>query len=174
MENQIDQNGHAASRNSNKEDTKAAVVVCYIISAVTIITILVGLFLKNPYWVIAGIIPAAFYEAWRTEGFYTKAASAIIAILVVLEVFALMGSIKFNLSQLFGGQYAYVAGQVIPLGDIRYVFPIISTILSFSLVYRTYGKYTKWLSILLIASSLVLLFLVNKGASLNIIGGFVY
>ncbi len=161
-------------QSSNQKDTKTAVIICYVISAITILTIIIGLITRNPYWVIAGIIPAAFYEAWRTEGFYTKTASAAIAILVILEILALMGKIQFNISQLFDNSYAYIAGQVIPLGDIRYVFPIIAVILSIMLVRRTYGKYTKWLSILLIASSIILLFMVNKGALLHTIQHFIY
>jgi len=145
-----------------------------VISAITILTIIIGIIAHNPFWVIVGIIPAAFYEAWRTEGYYTKAASIAIAILVVLEIFALLGKIQFNLAQLFDSSYAYIAGQTIPLGDIRYVFPIIAVILSITLVRRTYGKYTKWLSFLLIASSIILLFLVNRGAVINTIQQFIY
>ncbi len=148
----------------DREGGKTAATICYILTAIAIITLIIGILLKNPYWVIAGIVPAALYEAWRTEGYYTKIASVIIAALSVLEIFAILGTIKFNLAELAGQDYAYVAGESIPLGDIRFVFPIIAVILSIALVRRTYGKYTKWLSILLVASSIALLFLVNKNA----------
>ena len=152
-----------------REGGKTATTVCYVLTGIAIITLIVGIWLKNPYWVIAGIVPSALYEAWRTEGYYTKIASVVIAGLSVLEIFAILGTIKFNLAELAGQNYAYVAGENIPLGDIRFVFPIIAVILSIALVRRTYGKYTKWLSILLVASSIALLFIVNKNALTEIL-----
>lgn len=150
------------SNNKPQQDTSSAKVLCVVISIITIITIGVGIWLKNPYWVIAGIIPAALYEAWRTEGSYTKAASIAIVVLVILEILAILGIIRFNIAQFFATDSFYFSGYLIPLGDIASIFPIVCALLSLVLLRRTYGPYTKWLSILLIASSLVLLYIVNK------------
>ena len=142
--------------------SKSANTIAIIISVFTIATIVLGLWTKNPYWVIAGIVPAAVYEAWRTEGYYTKGASIAIVALVLLEILAILGIIKFNLAQYFNASDMYFGGYILPLGDIASIFPIVAVILSILLVRRTYGPYTKWLAILLIASSVVLLYIVNR------------
>ena len=142
--------------------SKTANTIAIVISIITIATIVLGLWLKNPYWIIVGIVPAAIYEAWRTEGVSTKAASIGIVILVILEILAILGLVRFNLAEMLGMQDYYLAGYIVPLGDVVSIFPIAAVILSILLVRRTYGPYTKWLAILLIASSVVLLYVVNK------------
>lgn len=142
--------------------SKSANTIAIVISIITIGTIAAGLWLKNPYYIIAGIVPAALYEAWRTEGYYTKTASIGIVILVILEVLAILGMIRFNLAEMLGMQDYYLAGYIVPLGDVASIFPIAAVVLSILLVRRTYGPYTKWLAILLIASSVVLLYVVNR------------
>jgi len=147
---------------NSQKDTATTRILCIVISIFTIITIVVGVWLKNSYWIIAGIIPAAIYEAWRTEGYYTKAASIGIVVLVILEILAIMGIIRFNISQFFNTDTFYFSGFLIPLGDIVSIFPIVCALLALILLRRTYGPYTKWLSILLIVSALALLYVVNK------------
>lgn len=142
--------------------SKTANTIAIIISIITIATIALGLWLKNPYYIMIGIIPAALYEACRTEGYYTKTASIGIVILVILEVLAIMGIVRFNLAEMLGMQDYYLAGYVVPLGDVASIFPIAAVVLSILLVRRTFGPYTKWLAILLIASSVVLLYVVNR------------
>ena len=147
---------------SQKDNFKLARTICWILSIFTIATIIIGLFTKNPFTIIIGIVPAAVYEVIRTEGYYTKIASAAIAILVVLEIFALKNVIHYNLATFFSSEQIYFSGYFLPLGDLIFVFPLIAVILSLILAWRTYGKYTKWLAILLLLSSISLLYLVNK------------
>ena len=155
--------------NDARKDTGLAVTISIIITVFTLITLVVGLWIKNPFWIIAGIVPAAAYEAWRTEGYYTKIASGAIAVLVILEIFAIMGVINFNLADLFGSSETYFSGYFIPLGELTLIFPFAAVLLSLILVRRTYGPYTKWLSILLIASSAALLWVVNKDGLMEIL-----
>lgn len=105
----------------------------------------------------------------RTEGYYTRSGSVIITILVILEILAIKGIIKINLAQLLGRQEAYFSGYILPLGDIVFIFPALAAIISFVLLLRTYGIYTKWLSVLLLASSVSLLYLVNKETLLDLL-----
>ena len=156
-----------------KEGNKTANLICIIISAFTIIMLILGLLLKNPYFLIAGIVPAGIYEAWRTEGYYTKGASIAIVGLVILEILAILEIIKINLAQVLEQDQAYYGGYIFPLGDIKFVFPIVAVILSILLIYRTYGKYTKWLAVLLLITSVALLYLVNKGALLELIRHYI-
>jgi len=155
-----------------KEGGKFPIIACTVITIFAIATLVLGLILKNPYWVIAGIVPAAIYEAWRTEGFFTKLQSVGILVLVVLEILAIMKVIRLNLGQGFEDQEIWVGGFTVLLGDIRFLIPIVMVILSLGLLWRTYGMYTKWLSVVLTANSVVLLYLVNKKALISIIQNF--
>ncbi len=144
-------------------------IICGILTIITLATIMLGFYLKNPYIMILGIVPSAIYEAIRTEGYYTKAASIGIAILVILEILAIKGIIHINLANILGRDEAYFSGYYLPLGNIVFIFPAIAAILSIVLFIRTYGIYTKWLAILLLASSISLLWLVNKDFLLSLL-----
>ena len=156
------------------ENPKIPRLVCLILTIFTLTTILAGFFWHNPFIIILGILPAALYEAIRTEGYSTRAGSIAIFILVILEIFAIKGIIKINLAQMLGREQIYLASNWLPLGDIVFVFPTIAAIISFMLLVRTYGIYTKWLSVLLLASSICLLYMVNKNILMDLIGNQVY
>lgn len=152
-----------------KENPNTPKIICGILTIITIATIILGFYLKNPYYIIIGIFPVAIYEAMRTEGFYTKAGSIIILLAVILEILALRGIIKFNLANFLNQETMYFSGYYITLGEISVIFPALAVIVSFVLLLRTYGIYTKWLSVLLILSSLSLLYLVNKEGLIDLI-----
>ena len=164
------QTGRSSQR---KKEGKTPTIICTILTIFALLTLILGFVFKNPYFIIAGIVPAALYEAWRTKGFFTKAASVGIVILVILEILAILNIFKINLAQLLQEEEVYFQGYYIPLGDIKFVFPAAAVILSIILVYYTYGKYTKWLSIILLISSIGLLYLINKGTLLEIIRNFI-
>jgi hypothetical protein len=119
---------------------------------------------NNPYLILIGYFPAVVYEVWRTEGTYTKISSVAILVLTVLEALALAGVINFNLAAFLDQEEAYFKGYWLPLGSIVFVFPLIVIVLSILLFSRTAGRYTKWLSIIILVSSAALLFQVDKGA----------
>lgn len=154
---------------SNEKNSDLAKTICLICSVVTLITIILGLIYKNPFIIIIGFLPAAIYEAIRTEGFYTKSGSIAIMILVVLEIFAIRGVLKFNLANFFQSSEIYFAGYFLPLGELSLVFPVLAAIISLVLFIRTYGIYTKWLSILLLLSSIALAYVVNKDILFDLI-----
>ena len=144
------------------EDRRIPLTICLVLSAITLITIILGFYLKNPLIIIIGIVPAAIYEAIRTEGYYTKAGSIAVMVLVLLEILAIKGLIKLNLANLLGQGEIYFSGYILTLGELTFIFPVVAAIISLVLIRRTYGIYTKWLSVLLLLSSLCLLYLVNK------------
>ena len=161
------------SNQPRKAEGKTPVIICTILTIFALLTLILGFLFKNPYFIIAGIVPAALYEAWRTEGFFTKAASAGIVILVILEILAILNVFTINLANTLQQEEAYVYGYYIQLGDIKFVFPAAAVVLSIVLIYYTYGKYTKWLSVLLLISSIGLLYLVNKQGLIEIIKNFI-
>ena len=144
------------------EDRRIPLTLCLILTVSILVTIILGFYLKNPLIIIIGIVPAAIYEAIRTEGYYTKAGSIAVMVLVILEILAIRGLIKLNLANLIGAGEIYFSGYFLPLGELTFIFPIAAAIISLVLIRRTYGIYTKWLSVLLLISSLCLLYLVNK------------
>src|SRR4030042_3895190 len=159
-------------KHDQKEKGKFPIIACTVITIFALGTLILGLILKNPYWVIAGIVPAAIYEAWRTQGFFTKLQSVGILVLVVLEILAIMRVIKLNLGQGLEDQEIWVGGFTVLLGDIRFLIPAVMVVLSLGLLWRTYGMYTKWLSVVLTANSVALLYLVNKKDLISIIQNF--
>ncbi|PJC21828.1 hypothetical protein CO059_03110 [candidate division WWE3 bacterium CG_4_9_14_0_2_um_filter_48_10] len=143
--------------------------ICILCSLFALAFILFSFGFNNPYLILIGYFPAVVYEAIRTAGPYTKAASVGMVILTVLEALALKGIIKFNLATFLDQETAYVKGYWIPLGDVAFVFPLITIVLAILLFQRTAGRYTKWLSIIILVSSAALLLQVDKGALIEAI-----
>lgn len=158
------------TKKSKKSKRKIATKICIILSIISIICLILGIVLKNPYIIIIGILPAAIYETWRTTGFYSKSASVGIFALSVLSVLTLLDYLKFSL---IGGaenqKNIYLQGYYLPLGDAKFVLPAAIFLLAIILFLRTYGKYTKWLSVIILGNSIGLIYLVNKDALIEIL-----
>jgi len=157
--------------NEKKETGKTPIIICTILTVWALLALIGGFLLKNPYVIIAGIIPAALYEAWRTEGIYTKAISTILAILAVIEIFVIMGILKLGAisGSTEAGERIYVSGYFLPLVDVKFLIPAGMIACGVALIYWTYGVYTKWLSIVLVVSSIGLLYLMNKEVLIEMI-----
>lgn len=143
--------------------------ICILCSLFALAFILLSFGFNNPYLILIGYFPAVVYEAIRTAGPYTKLASVGMLLLIILEALALAGIINFNLATFLDQETAYVKGYWIPLGDVAFVFPLITVVLAILLFQRTAGRYTKWLSIIILVSSAALLLQVDKGALMEAI-----
>jgi len=66
--------------------------------------------------------------------------------------------INFDLASFSFQNYAYVGGYFVPLGDVKIIAPGVMAVLSLILFFRTIGKYTKWLSVLIFVSSFVIVY----------------
>jgi hypothetical protein len=144
-------------------------ILCAVFSVFALVAILLSFYFKSPYLILAGYFPAVVYEAVRTGGPYTKAASAGMMLLIILEALALKGIIKFNLAEFLDQETAYIKGYWLPLGEIVTVFPMVTSILAILLFRRTIGRYTKWLSIIILAGSIALLWQINKESLIEIV-----
>lgn len=144
-------------------------IICILCSVFALIFIFLSFYLENPYLILIGYFPAAVYEAIRTAGPYTKAASVGTMLLIILQALALKGIIKFNLATFLDQETAYIKGYWLPLGEITTVFPLITVVLAILLFQRTIGRYTKWLAIIILISSIALLWQVNKDALIEIV-----
>jgi len=138
--------------------------MCLIVTLIAVVGMILGLLTLNPLWLLFLLLPTVGYEAYRTqEGATTKFSSIVLLILLILEIILVLFGINFNLADFFGESEKYVAGYTVPLGDVKVVGPVLMGVLSAILIFRTYGKYTKWLSIVIAVSSLVAVFLINPG-----------
>ena len=143
--------------------------ICILCTLFALSFILFSFGFNNPYLILIGFFPAVVYEAIRTAGPYTKFASVGILLLTILEALALKGIISFNLATFLDQETAYVKGYWLPLGDVVFVFPLLTIVLAILLFQRTAGRYTKWLSIIILVSSAALLLQVDKGALMEAI-----
>ena len=138
------------------------VYVCSIVTVIAILGAWLGLVTKNPLWVLFLMLPTVIYETIRTqEGASTKYSSILLLIIIVLEIGLIIFGINYDLAKFFETEEKYVAGYSLPLGDIKTFGPILTAVLSTVLIFRTYGPYTKWLSIIIAISSLVAIFLIS-------------
>jgi len=143
--------------------------ICILCSLFALSFILLSFGLDNPYLILIGFFPAVVYEVIRTAGVYTKAASVIILLLTILEALALKGIIRFNLATFLDQEASYIKGYWLPLGEVTTVFPLITIVLAILLFQRTAGRYTKWLSIIILVSSVALVYQIDRVALTEII-----
>ncbi len=136
--------------------------ICIIVTLIAFCGAILGLMTKNPIWMLLFLLPATIYEVIRTEpGASTKASSILLLIIMLLEIILLLFGINYDLAKFFGEEEKYIAGYSLPLGDIKVFGPLLTAILATILVFRTYGPYTRWLSVVIAVGSLVAVFLVS-------------
>ncbi len=136
--------------------------VCAVVTVVALIGAIISILTKNPLWILVLLVPATLYEAIRTQkGASTKASSIILLILLILEIILIVFNVSFDLTGFLHVEGKYIAGYYLPLGDIKIFGPLLLTILSTVLIFRTRGKYTRWLSIVIAVGSLTTIFLIS-------------
>lgn len=156
-----------------KEDWLSPNTLCILATIFAVVFLIWGFRSKNPYLLIVGVLPAVFYEVIRTWGVYTKFASIGIFFLLILETLALKGIIKFDLAKFLDMEKFYFKGYPLPLGDIKFVAPLLIAVLSIILFFYTRGKYTKWLSVIILVMSISLVLLIDKGAFVSAVREFI-
>lgn len=108
------------------------------------------------------MLPAVIYEVIRTEeGASTKFSSILLFGIIILEIVLIVFNVNYDLANFFETEEKVVAGYTLPLGDIKVFGPLLTAILSTILIFRTYGPYTRWLSIVIAVGSLVAVFIIN-------------
>jgi len=135
-----------------------ATPICLVLSFLAGLGIFWGLSISNPLLIILFLSPTVLYEVYRTEGASTKLASWGLLIVFVLEVLFVVGHVSFDLAGFLGAEQRYIAGHVVPLGDIKVVGPTIMAALSAVLFTRTRGRYTKWLAVIIFISSFAIVY----------------
>jgi len=135
-----------------------ATPICLVLSLLAGLGIILGLSASNPLIIVLFLLPTILYEVYRTEGASTKLASWGLLIVFVLEILFIVGNINFDLASFLGTSQRYLAGHMVPLGDIKVVGPTIMAILSAVLFKRTRGRYTRWLAVIIFVSSFAIVY----------------
>lgn len=141
--------------------TTYATPICLVLTLLVIVGIIWGYLAHNALIAVLFMLPAVGYEAYRTEGASTTWASWVLLLLIIAELICIIFRINFDLGSYFGVSETYAAGVYLPLGDIKIIFPMVMLVLSLILFFRTNGKYTKWLAVLIILGSIVTVYLLD-------------
>ncbi len=141
--------------------TKYAALICVILSILALIGIIIGLIKLSPLIIVLFLLPTVIYEVYRTEGPFTKWASWLLLILLIVEIVLIVAKINFNLAEFLGESERSVAGYAVPLGDIKIVGPALMIVLAVILFVRTYGRYTKWLAVIIFVTALAIIYTIN-------------
>lgn len=141
--------------------TTYATPICIVLSIIALIGIIIGLVNHSAMAVLILLIPAVIYEIYRTEGESTRWASWAMIIVVALEIYFLWKNVSFDLAQYLNTSEQYVGGFWVPLGDIKIVGPLMMAVIAAILFFRTNGKYTRWLAVIIFASAIALVYIIN-------------
>lgn len=145
-----------------KSNALSPLNVCLIVTGIAILGAFLGLGSKNVLWVLFFMLPAVIYEVIRTEeGASTKFSSILLFGIIILEIVLIVFNVNYDLANFFETEEKVVAGYTLSLGDIKVFGPLLTAILSTILIFRTYGPYTRWLSIVIAVGSLVAVFIIN-------------
>ncbi|MBN2096220.1 hypothetical protein JW752_02355 [Candidatus Peregrinibacteria bacterium] len=137
---------------------KNAGTICIVLSIIALIGILAGINYQMPLLTMFGLLPTVIYEVYRTEGESTKWASRGLLAVYVLEIIFIFKNISFNVADFLEKSEEYVKGYQVPLGDIKVVAPALMAILAIVLFTKTRGRYTKWLSVIIIITSFAIVY----------------
>jgi len=143
--------------------TTYATPICLGLTLLVLIGIVWGFLAHNALITVIFLLPAVGYEAYRTEGESTRWASWVMLAVIIAELVVILFKIDYDLVRLFDTNALYVGYTYLPLGNLKVMFPIIMIVLSFMLFFRTIGKYTKWLAILIFISSIAIVYAIEPG-----------
>ncbi len=150
------------SKNKNVLTSVPPFKLCLLVTIVALIGAVLALVTKEPLWILFFLLPAAIYEAIRTqEGASTKFSAILLLVFLILEIILIIFHITFDLAAFFGVTEKYIYGYNLPLGDIKIFGPLLLATLSTLLIFRTRGRYTRWLSVIIAVGSLITIFLIN-------------
>lgn len=137
------------------------VLICSILTIWMVIGIIWGFSAHNVLILTLFLLPVVGYEIYRTKGVSTIFASWALLAVLILEIILIVFHINYDLGKYLDLSYTYIAGQYVPLGDIKILGPTLLAVFSLILIFRTAGPYTKWLSIIIIISAFVMVQIMN-------------
>jgi len=143
------------------DKTISPTLVCTVLSILMIIGLILGFATKSALIVALFLLPVVAYEIYRTRGPYTSFSSWMIIVVLLAEIVLIVFNINYDLGKFLDLDYTYVGGQYVPLGDIKILGPTLLAIFSLILLLRTYGPYTKWLSVIIFVSAFIMVYILS-------------
>ncbi len=143
------------------KEYKNAAVICLVLTVIAIAGIGAGIYWKMPLIVIAVMLPAVIYEVYRTEGLYTKGFSIAMLGLLILEAFLVFKKEPVKISEYVKNAGDVVKKSYLDMIDLTIAVPALIAVLAFFLIRRTGGRYTIWLAVIILATSLALIYTIN-------------
>lgn len=149
------------------KEYKHAVWICLALSIIAAAGIVAGILLAKPMIIAIVLIPVIAYEVYRTEGVFTTLASWGALGIVFLEIYAIVSGITFNIQELIPVNINIpgTLGANLPAALIG---PVILVILSVYLFKQTAGMYTRWLSVIILITSVALFYTIDPQLMGNI------
>lgn len=138
--------------------TTYATPICLVLSLLVLVGIVLGIYQHNPLIITIFLLPAVAYEAYRTEGVSTRWASWVMLVVIILELIFIKFKINYDLARFFGEGGTYMMGYYLPFTDLKVLFPVVMILLAMMLFFRTIGKYTKWLAVLIFISAIAIVY----------------
>jgi hypothetical protein len=143
---------------------KYATLISIVVTLIAVAGLVLAFLTGKVLWGVVLLLPTVAYEAYRTGGETTRWASWAMLILLLGTVALLVFNINYDLRNLLGQQQTTVAGQVVPLGDVKMVLPALMGVCALILLIRTRGRFTKWLALVIFVAAVVIVYLIDPVA----------
>lgn len=141
------------------KESKYAVLICSVLSIIAACGIIAGLLKSNALIPILCLLPTAAYEAYRTEGKFTIIASWLMLVILIAETVILWMNIDINLSKYILQSGVELNNNLKALCNLNILIPGVMAISSIYLFKRTAGVYTKWLSVIILITSIIIIYI---------------
>lgn len=151
---------------------KHAALICWVLSILSAVGIVAGIYFKQPLIIIGIMIPVVVYQVYRTEGRFTTFASAAILVVLAVEAFFIIKKPDIDFASLaekvFGDWGAPFFENFNPL----IAGPAVIAFLALFLMRQTRGRYTIWLAIIILITSVGLVYTVDPEFFKNLLSTF--
>lgn len=140
---------------------KYATLISIVVTLIAVAGLILAFMTGKVLWGIVLLLPTVAYEAYRTGGETTRWASWAMLILLLGTVALVVFNINYDLRNLLGQQQTTVAGQTVPLGDVKMVMPALMGVCALILLIRTRGRFTRWLALVIFVAAVVIVYQID-------------
>lgn len=131
--------------------------------------LIIGYLRGQIVWGIILMLPLVGYEVYRTAGETTRWASWAMLVLLIGSIVLIWFDINLDLSKILGTDSTIVAGQTVPLGDVKVVMPTLLGVCALILLIRTRGRYTRFLAGAIFIAAVVIVYQIDPIAVRSLI-----
>ncbi len=143
------------------KEYKNATMICLILTALAAAGIAAGVYWTVPLVIISVMLPAVLYEIYRTEGLYTKLASVAMLLVLSIEAFLVFKKEPVKIAEYIKNTEDILKKSYLDIIDLTIAAPAFIAVLAFFLIRRTGGKYTIWLAVIILVTSIALIYTIN-------------